>query len=457
MKFPAVSGAWLAALVAILAAIALTVSLAVTHNAVRGEQRQRAALAALRDFSALLSKMDALVAVSGESAEAPNADQIDRWLDVFQGRAGAESAVADACSGRLPNMGVRWVETPDGRTAGFRALSEAETSPMESVGPNVFLLRLPAGTLCPGQSVEVVAVRDSTGPMRVIIGRVVERTGRAWGVAAIAVAAMGVLLLAFGLASAGWARARMVSGVRRINISLEQAGRGDFGEAIPVQDMTGDLRVLTTQVNITLARLNELLVWLRDTSDQLAHDFRTPLARARARLDQFGDTGDAALVDQARADLRYLTQAMNESLALRDGETWAFESVRLDQVCAAAIELYEPIGEGRRIRFETELTQAETLGVASLLQRAVANLVDNAVKFSPDGGVVRLKTCTEGDVAVVSVADQGPGMEATQADGPADGDSHRMGLAFVRAIVRRHGGTLEIKTGPEGSTVTMRV
>lgn len=460
MKFPAVSGAWLAALLAILAAIALTVSLAVTHNAVRGEQRQRAALAALRDFSALLSKMDALAATSleaGEEEGAPRVEQIDRWLVVFQGRAGVESAVADACSGRVPNLGVRWVETPDGRTAGFRALSEAEARPLESVGPNVFLLRLPAGTLCPGRSVEVVAVRDSTGPMNVIIGRVVERTGRAWGVAAGAVAAMGVLLLAFGLASAGWARSRMVSGVRRINASLERAGRGDFSEAIPVQEMTGDLRVLTSQVNVTLGRLNELLVWLRDTSDQLAHDFRTPLARARARLDQFGDTGDPVLIDQARADLRFLTQAMNESLALRDGETWAFESVRLDQVCAAAVELYEPIGEARDIRFETELTQAETLGVASLLQRAVANLVDNAVKYSPDGGVVRLKSRMEGEVAIVSISDQGPGMAATHTEGPLDGDSHRMGLAFVRAIVRRHGGELDINTGPAGSTVTMRI
>ena len=62
----------------------------------------------------------------------------------------------------------------------------------------------------------------------------------------------------------------------------------------------------------------------------------------------------------------------------------------------------------------------------------------------------------EGELAVVSVADQGPGMAAT-ADGPADGDSHRMGLAFVRAIMRRHGGKLDINTGPEGSIVTMRV
>jgi len=86
----------------------------------------------------------------------------------------------------------------------------------------------------------------------------------------------------------------------------------------------------------------------------------------------------------------------------------------------------------------------------------VANLVDNAVKYSPDGGVVRIKAVTQGDQAVVEIADQGPGMEATAA-GDVDVDSHRMGLAFVRAIVRRHGGELEISSGPQGSTVKMKV
>jgi len=452
MRMPPVSGALLAVVVAVLAAVALTASLAVTHNAVRSDQRQRAALSALSDFNALLSKMDAL------SGGAPVMDEatVVNWLNVFQGRPGLEATMADVCSGRLPNFGVRWIQAPDDRTAGFRPLAEARARPLEQLGPNVFLLSLPAGTLCPGQAVEVVAVRDSVGPMRIVIGRVVERTGRAWGVAAMSVAAMGALLLGFGLASAGWSRVRMVSGVRRINASLEQAGRGDFADPVPLAEMTGDLQVLTNQVNVTLARLQELLVWLRDSSDQLAHDFRTPLARARARLDRFGETGDASLVEAARADLRYLTQAMNESLALRDGETWAFESVRLDEVCAAAVELYDPVAEPRNIRFETELTQAETLGVASLLQRAVANLVDNAVKYSPDGGVVRIKAVTQGDQAVVEIADQGPGMEATAA-GDVDVDSHRMGLAFVRAIVRRHGGELEISSGPQGSTVKMKV
>lgn len=450
MRLPALSGAWLAVVVTVLAAGALTASLAVTHQAVRAEQRQRAALAALRDFGALLSKMDYMAASSANTT-----DYVASWLAVFQSRPGISTDLEDGCSGQQPNLGLRWVGGPDGQSEGAEILSQVRARRLEHIGPNVYLLQFDRGELCANQAVEVVAVRDRAGPMRVIVGRMVERTGRAWGAAAAAVGAMGILLIGFGLASAGWARARMVSGVKRINASLEQAGRGDFAAPIPVTEMTGDLRNLTQQVNVTLGRIQELLVWLRDTSDQLAHDFRTPLARARARLEQFSDGGDPALVEQARADLRFLTQAMNESLSLRNGEAWAFESVRLDTICAASVDLYEPLAEARGIRFETELTHAETLGVASLLQRAVANLVDNAVKYSPDGGVVRIKACTEGDAAVVQVSDEGPGMAATEAEEQID--SHRMGLAFVRAIVRRHGGEIGIQSGPEGSVVTIRV
>ncbi|WP_296817719.1 HAMP domain-containing sensor histidine kinase [Brevundimonas sp.] len=453
MKLPGLSGAWLAAFLTVLAAGALSASLALTHQAVRSEQRQRAALAALRDYGALLSKMDIMA-----SAAPTDADYVASWLTVFQTRPGVTTSIDDACAGRQPNLGLRWVAGPDGSTAGTEALSGAEGELLEELGPNVYLLRLPRGAVCPDRAVELVAVRDFAGPMEVIVARMVERTGRAWGAAAVAVTAMAIVLLGIGLASAAWARTRMLSGVRRLNASLEQAGRGDFGEAIPVEEMTGDLRRLTQQVNVTLGRLKELLVWLRDSSDQLAHDFRTPLARARARLDQFASEGDPELIAQARADLRYLTQAMNESLSLRDGEAWAFEEVRLDLICASAAELYEPVAEAREIRIETELAPAPVLGVASLLQRAVANLVDNAVKYSPDGALVRIRAAPDGEGGSVSVTDQGPGMEATAArDASERPDSHRMGLGFVRAIARRHGGEIEIQSGPEGSTVTIRV
>jgi signal transduction histidine kinase len=221
-------------------------------------------------------------------------------------------------------------------------------------------------------------------------------------------------------------------------------------------------------VNRTLDRLEELLAWLRDSADQLAHDFRTPLARASARLEKLGETATTPevkrLVAEARADLQELTRAMNEAMALRDGEAWSFEPVRLDTLAAQAAELYEPLAELRDIVIRVEAEPVEVLGVRSLLQRATANLVDNAVKYSPDGGVVTLTVGVEEGRPRLSVADQGPGFRgggagdaATVAAASAEGrESHGMGLAFVRAILKRHGASMTIDDARPGAVVTAR-
>lgn len=451
MRAAAPSGPWLAALVALLAAVALTGSLAVTHRAAVAEQRQRAAMGALQDFGALLSKMGAPA-----GSAATDAAYLEAWLAVFQGRPGQAAGLEAACRGETPGAGLRWIRVAGAPPAGHAALGEAAAEPLPRLGPNVVRLALPAGSLCP-RAVEVVAVRDRVGAAEVIVGRMVDRPGRAWGLAALGVAGMGALLLAIGVASAAWARHRLLAAVRRVNATLERAAVGDFDHPVPEADVAGELRLLAQQVNRTLERLKELLVWLRDTSDQLAHDFRTPLARAQARLERFAGAGDPALVAEAARDLAALTARMNDALSLRDGEAWAFETVRLDAICAAAADLYQPLAEAREVRIETDLAPAAALGVESLLQRAVANLVDNAIKYSPDGGTVRVRAGSGDGRAVVSVTDEGPGLEATAAAESRPGDSHRMGLGFVRAIVRRHGGQLEIDSGPGGSTVTIRI
>ena len=94
------------------------------------------------------------------------------------------------------------------------------------------------------------------------------------------------------------------------------------------------------------------------------------------------------------------------------------------------------------------------LGVRSLLQRAVTNLVDNAVKFSPDGGVVTVAAGLREGRPVLAVSDQGPGFDAPVPSPGADRESHGMGLAFVRAILKRHGGSLTVDDGRPGAVVT---
>ncbi|MDY6924469.1 MAG: ATP-binding protein, partial [Pseudomonadota bacterium] len=340
------------------------------------------------------------------------------------------------------------------------ALESTPGQRLGRVGDDVHVVRLGPGVLCPSRTVEVVVVRRPFGALDIAVGRVVDRSGQAWGWAVAAVVATGLLLLVIGLAAAAMARRRLTEAVAGVSRVLDRAAVGDFSLRAPETAVAPELTELTGHVNRTLDRLDELLSWLRDSADQLAHDFRTPLARASVRLERLRATATTpearTLIDEALSDLARITRSMNEAMALRDGEAWVFDSVRLDQLATQAADLYQPLADERRVAIRVEGEAVSVLGVHSLLQRAVTNLVDNAVKFSPDGGVVTLTVERRDGRPVLIVADQGPGFTATSRRGGAssDGpDGHGMGLAFVRAILRRHGASMTVDEGP-GAVVT---
>ncbi|MBX9616782.1 MAG: HAMP domain-containing histidine kinase [Caulobacteraceae bacterium] len=453
----------LASGLAVMAAVALTGSLLITGQAARLDQRQQAALAALADFGAMASKLPADTGVDASAMTEGDAAYMSAFLSAFQdGPIGDTTTLEETCRTGRGGAGVRFIRAPVGKPAGLATLETARAERLPGLGPDVYLLRLAPGQLCTTRGFEVIVVKRPVGALSMIVGRVVDPSGVAWRWAVLSVVLTGALILGSGLAAATFARRRLTGAIAEVSVALDRAAVGDFSRRAPDVALAPELSELSSQVNRTLDRLEELLSWLRDSADQLAHDFRTPLARASARLDQLMETEDPVerrrLGEEAGQDLRDITRAMNEAMALRDGEAWLFESVRLDILAAAAVELYQPIAEIRGIEIMAEGEPVSVLGVRSLLQRAVANLVDNAVKFSPDGGHIRIRAWDDGDGAALSVSDQGPGMsEGGASASPAAGsDSHGMGLAFVRAILRRHGGRMTIDDARPGAIVTAR-
>lgn len=460
----------LAAGIAVMAAAALIGSLMVTSAAVRMDQREKAALAALNDYSTMVGKLGEESSLAASNITEADAAYLSGWLSAFQAGPTREAgSLEETCSTGRGGAGVRFIRAPVGKPAGLAALESTRGERIPRFGEGVHVMRLERGVLCPSRAVEVVVVRRSVGALSIAVGRVVDRSGDAWGWAVAAVAGAGGLLLVFGLAAATFARRRLTHAVTQVSRALDRASVGDFSVRAPETAVAPELTELTGQVNLTLDRLEELLSWLRDSADQLAHDFRTPLARASARLDRLKEasvTPEArALAAEVRADLTGLTRAMNEAMALRDGESWVFETVRLDRLAAAAAELYQPLAEERGVVLRVETSSVPVLGVRSLLQRAVTNLVDNAVKFSPDGGTVTLSVRLEDGRPVLAVADQGPGMDPAMLDDPARAvssaadngrESHGMGLAFVRAILKRHGASMTIDDAAPGAVVTAR-
>lgn len=452
----------LAAGIAVLSALALTGSLLVTGAAVRMDQREKAALAALDDFGAMASKLGADSAFTRETITAADAAYLSAWLTAFQnGPARQEEArsLEETCRTGQGGAGVRFIRAPVGKPAGLQELEGLRGERAPRLGDDVYVMRLARGVLCPARSVEVVVVKRSVGVLDVAVGRVVDTSGEAWGWAVAAVVGAGVLLLTIGLVAATFARRRLTNAVAEVSLALDRAAVGDFSIRAPETALAPELTELTGHVNLTLDRLEELLSWLRDSADQLAHDFRTPLARASAHLDQLAETVSTpearALAAEARSDLQDINRAMTEAMALRDGEAWSFEAVRLDTLATQAAELYQPLAEERGIEISVVVRSVSILGVKSLLQRAVANLVDNAVKFSPDGGMVRITVGSIDGRPGLSVSDQGPGFAAARAGAGTDGrESHGMGLAFVRAILKRHGAVMTIDDADPGAVVT---
>ena len=457
----------LASGLAVMAAVALTGSLVLTGQAVRMDQRQQAALAALADYGAMASKLGAESSLDASSLTAADAVYLSGWLSAFQSGPTREArSLEDTCRTGRGGAGVRFIRAPVGKPAGLAAL-ENDAVRMPRLGEDVYRLTLARGVLCPGRAVEVIVVRRPVGSLQIVVGRVVDRSGQAWGWAVLAVAITGALILVSGLTASTYARRRMAHAITEVSQALDRAAVGDFSRRAPEVGVAPELTELTVQANRTLDRLEELLAWLRDSADQLAHDFRTPLARATARLERLGDSDNAderaRLGREAAGDLHALTRAMNEAMALREGEAWRFEPVRLDELATAAADLYQPLAEARGVTIVAEGAEVEALGVRSLLQRAAANLVDNAVKFSPDGGRVTIRAFMDEGRPSLSVADQGPGIDLLRLADPAlrhasagaEGrESHGMGLTFVRAILKRHGAEMTIDDAGPGAIVT---
>lgn len=460
----------LAAGIAVMAALALTGSLMATSAAVRMDQREKAALAALNDYSSMVGKLGVESTLTAANITAADAAYLSAWLSAFQAGPAREAGSLEAtCRTGQGGAGVRFIRAPVGKPAGLAALESIRGERAPRLGDGVYVVQLDRGVLCRSRAVEVVVVRQSVGALDIAVGRVVDRSGQAWGWAVAAVAAAATLLLAFGLTAATFARRRLTSALADVSRALDLASVGDFSVRAPETAVAPELTELTGQVNLTLDRLEELLSWLRDSADQLAHDFRTPLARASARLDRLREVSTTpearTLAEEARADLTRLTRAMNEAMTLRDGEAWVFEKVRLDRLVASAAELYQPLAEEGGVVIRVETAPVSILGVRSLLQRVVANLVDNAVKFSPEGGVVTLTARLDDGKPLLSVTDQGPGFDPELLDDPVRAvaraadegrESHGMGLAFVRAILKRHGATMTIDDAGPGAVVTAR-
>lgn len=311
---------------------------------------------------------------------------------------------------------------------------------------------------------------DLSNGDRLIVGRDVEERlrlrellGRGLGWAASAsclIALIGALLL----------RRALQSRLRPAAETVTAIAGGDLSQRVPLSGKEDEFDRLGRTLNAMLDRIGTLMAGIRGVSDAIAHDLRTPVARARGRLEEALD-GDAETMRRAietgLADLDGMTRIFQAVLRITEAEAGArraaFAALDLAPLLADAAELYDAIAEARGATLRIELPDSLPLtGDRDLLLQAVANLLDNAVKFSPAGGIIRLSAGVSAGALRITVADEGPGLSAAdraragerffRADSARTTPGYGLGLSLVRAVAGLHGGELVLADTRPGGT-----
>lgn len=268
---------------------------------------------------------------------------------------------------------------------------------------------------------------------------------------------------------------RALGRVKDMREAIERIMAGDLYERLPVMREKDDIERLAISVNRMLDRLEHLLDEIRDVGNDIAHDLRTPLARVRASLERAIGAGNS--VEDLKVVIRRAMQDLDQCFSiitaiLRIGEIEngrrraGFAMMDLSDVVAGIVDLYEPIAETRSLTLTQEGTEQPTplYGDADLLSEVLANLVDNAIKFTPPGGRVGLRIQRPSERYVrLQVFDTGIGIPEEERSAVmgrfyrSDKSRHipgsGLGLSLVSAILDLHGATLSIEDNTCGDAL----
>lgn len=313
------------------------------------------------------------------------------------------------------------------------------------------------------------------GGYRLLVGREIEdrlkvegmiKTTLAWGLA---------LTLLLGLGGGFLMSRGMLGRIDSINRTTRQIIAGELDQRIEHRGSRDEFDQLAANLNAMLDQIERLLRGMREVSDNIAHDLRTPLNRLRSRIEValLGELDSATareVLQQTLADADAMISTFNALLAIARAEAGSerapFERVDLSSLLADVEELYSPLAEDKEIALERRCMPVPPVdGNRELLAQAVANLVDNAIKYTPSGGRVVLECRASESGVRVAVADDGPGVPEgerervlerfvrLETDRSTVGSG--LGLSLVRAVARLHGAALRLEDNEPGLRATL--
>jgi signal transduction histidine kinase len=263
---------------------------------------------------------------------------------------------------------------------------------------------------------------------------------------------------------------RTVGRIESVNATSRAIMQRGLGERIPLRGTRDEWDQLAANLNLMLDRIEALMAEVKQVSDNVAHDLRTPLTRMRGRLEKA--TGrprnadeDQALINDTMADLdgvlRMFASLTRISQIETSDRTAAFRTVNLAEIAREVVELFDAAAEMKGVRLTaTGEERVLVTGDRDLLFDATANLVDNAIKHGREAGHVRVQVADGANGAAITVADDGPGIPEHELQHvfkrfyrlersrrtPGNG----LGLSLVAAVARLHGARMEMVDNAPG-------
>jgi len=323
----------------------------------------------------------------------------------------------------------------------------------------------------------LVLVVELPGGFRLLVGRDLEERERIYGIIANAGRWSFALVVVLGVAGGFFVSRRVLKRIDAMTDTAHTIMAGDLAGRLPIAGTGDELDRLAENVNAMLERIEALMGGLKEVSDNIAHDLKTPLTRLRNRCEQAlrnakSDGDYRAALESTIAESDELIRTFDALLMIARAESGHARD-NMTEFDAAAIardvgDLYEPVAEQHGLALKVEASLAAPVrGNRELISQALANLIDNAIKYAnPDmtkngaPAEIVIKAGAEGERITLAVEDRGPGIDGSERgwvverfvgleqarSQPGSG----LGLSLASAVARLHGGELRLEDNQPG-------
>jgi two-component system OmpR family sensor kinase len=289
---------------------------------------------------------------------------------------------------------------------------------------------------------------------------------------ALRLAGVGGIILFFGLAGGGWLVSRAIKPIEEISTTAAKISAGDLSQRINIAETESELGQLAAVLNSTFARLESAFAQQKQFASDAAHELRTPVAvmltQTQTALNRERDAESykqtVEACQRAAQRMRKLIESLLE-LARFDAGQEVLKRLHFDlsRTISDCAELVQPLAEERGIKIISELSPLEITGDSQRLSQVIMNLLTNAIQYNRRGGEVRVSLESQNGLAVLAVADTGPGIAPEdlprvferfyRGDKSRTGAGAGLGLSICKAIVEAHGGTIGATSGENAGTI----